>query len=492
MKKAPLVLSFLLAFSLFCFISATRASANNKIMVGVFYYPWYDGEGYHCNGHPRDYGINLNADTWWSVVDEPVLGNTSNSTYCMYASDNVTVIEQHLKWFENARMDFGIISWWGPYSFEDNHTDILFSVTSKYAPGFRWVISIEGGEPKDWQQWRDWVYYNYTLKYHQIWLNDSDNKPFLFWMNSDITNDNATRNLIESDHEYPLSMRTLGQANYSDWKTWTPYTWGNATSAFLPNNGFMCVMPRYDETRLDRNGTMGKVRDKCADPYLDGSYWNNTDPLNEPLYDYQWKEVLSNASAGRVQYVGIATWNDFTERTQIEPCYDNTSAYKDNSTFLLDKTKYYISLLKDSEAPTISMVSQVPSENVTEYQNVTVYANVTDTESGVNRVLLNWTTNVTYNWSSVLMTPNSDGFYEGVILGQKAGASVNYSLTAYDNAGNWRVDDNQTYYYNYVVIPEFSPLLVFPLFILATLTAVIVYKRKRIHLAQRQNHAGLA
>jgi hypothetical protein len=37
----------------------------------------------------------------------------------------------------------------------------------------------------------------------------------------------------------------------------------------------------------------------------------------------------------------------------------------------------------------------------------------------------------------VPMTLNSvTGLYEGVILGEKAGTSVNYSITAYDNAGN--------------------------------------------------------
>jgi hypothetical protein len=384
MKKAPLVLSFLLVFCLFNFISDTRVSANNKIMVGVFYYPWYDGEGYHCNGHPSNYSIDR-PDTWWTVIDVPVLGNTSNSTYCMYASDNVTVIKQHLDWFKYSGIDFGIISWWGNNSFEDNHTDILFNVTSSYAPWFRWVISIESCYNVTTQglgylaYLREYVYQHYASTYHEIWLNDTNSgKPFLFWMNADdLTNDTVQD---EAKNDTRFVTRLLGQANYSDWKTWTPYTYGGATSAFPPSmNEFMCVMPRYDETGLAPN------RIRCGDKYLNGSDWETVDPLNEPLYDYQWKEVLSNASAGKVQYVGIATWNDFTERTQIEPCWDNTSAYEQNPYFLLNRTEYWINKLP--------------------------------------------------------------------------------------------------------VIDEFQPLLVLPLFMLATLAAVIVYKRKGTHLAQRQNHA---
>jgi hypothetical protein len=337
MKKASLVLSFLLVFSLFSLLSTSKASSNDEIKVGVFYYPWYYGGNHigHWNGHPKDYNINL-SDTWWTVNDEPYLG--------WYASDDTAVIDQHLRWFEYAGIDFGIISWWGPYLdkrvFDDKWVEVLLDETNNYAPWFRWVVSIEGGQPQDWQVLRNWVYENYTKKYPQIWLNDPEkNEPFLFWMNSDITNDNVTRQFIEADHDF--SVRILGQANYSDWMTWRPYTDSGATRAFLPKNGFMCVMPRYDERGLapDRN--------RCADPYLDGSDGQNVEPLNgEPLYDKQWKEVFVNALAGDVKYVGIATWNDFTERTQIEPCYDNTSAYKDDPFFLLNKTKHYTTQLR--------------------------------------------------------------------------------------------------------------------------------------------------
>jgi hypothetical protein len=346
--KATLVLLLILVLSLFCFPSIAKASTNNDIKVGVFYYPWYDGKnpGYHCNGHPKDYNISVSSDTWWTVIDVPILGNTSTG---MYASDDVTVIIQHLDWFKDAGIDFGIISWWGPNLFEDNHTDILFTVTSSYAPWFRWVISVEDCNESGAQRYiQDYIYKEYASPstYANIWLDDASNgKPFLFWFNGKMTNSSSDRDVIYNDTRF--SAKILDQLNgFADWKTWTPYTWGGATSAFPPKDGFMCVMPRYDETRLDPNGTMGKVRDRCADPYLNGSYWNDVDPLNEPLYDYQWKEVLSNASAGKIKYVGIATWNDFTERTQIEPSYDNTSAHRDNTTYLLNQTKDYIDKLK--------------------------------------------------------------------------------------------------------------------------------------------------
>jgi hypothetical protein len=343
MKRVSVFLCLTLLLSLLAFFPSPKAFVDDWIKVGVFYYPWYkEGFGnYHWNGTPP----SPLPSTWWTVVDKPVLG--------WYDSSNRTVIDQHLNWFRDAGIDFGILSWWGPDSYEDNCTKVLFDETSSYAPWFRWVISIEDCYNVTNQSLsylatlRDYVYSNYASVYHAIWLNEtSSGKPYLFWMNAHDLENDTVRNEAKSDSRFVT--RILGQADYSDWKTWTPYTYGNTTSAFPPSSeGFMCVMPRYDETRLDPNGTMGKVRDRCADPFLNGSDGQNVDPLNgEPLYDEQWQEVLSNASAGKVKYVAIATWNDFTERTQIEPCYDNTSAYKDYPSFLLDKTWYYTSQLR--------------------------------------------------------------------------------------------------------------------------------------------------
>jgi hypothetical protein len=95
------------------------------------------------------------------------------------------------------------------------------------------VISIEGGEPEDWAFFRNWVYENYTKKYSDIWLIDTEkNEPFLFWMNGKMPDDNATRESIVKDSDF--SVRILGRSYYVNWTTWTPYTYGGATSAFPP------------------------------------------------------------------------------------------------------------------------------------------------------------------------------------------------------------------------------------------------------------------
>jgi hypothetical protein len=510
MKKVCLIPILILAFSLFSLFSDIEASSSNKIMVGVFYYPWYDGKnpGYHWNGHPGDYNISL-PDTWWRVVDEPVLG--------WYNSSNRTVIDQHLDWFRYAGIDFGIISWWGPNSIEDSCTEILLNETSRYASWFRWVISIEDCYNVTEQglgylaYLRDHVNSTYLSRYHDIWLNESTSgMPYLFWMNAHDLENETVRG--EAKNGTGFVTRMLGQANYSDWKTWTPYTYGSgATSAFPPSeDGFMCVMPRYDETRLDPNGIMGTIRNRCADPYLNGSDGQNVGPLNgEPLYDKQWKEVLSNASSLEgIKYVGIATWNDFTERTQIEPCYDFTSAYKENATYLLNRTKYWINILKNTEVnanTTVSWVIDGDTFNTTTMGKIRL-ADINAPELGEpgSYEARDFLINLVYNKTVYL---DIDQFVNGTYRRDQYDrlvcvVYVEYNLTHYENVNEALLEahhvvisdfpnefDPTTWTLNVPkeAIPEFRSILILPLFIFAALAAAIVNKRKIAHATPRRD-----
>ncbi|MDI6905538.1 MAG: hypothetical protein QMD13_08675 [Candidatus Bathyarchaeia archaeon] len=60
------------------------------IKVGAYYYLWYTGNW------TRDHS---------NCVDTPVLGH--------YNSSEPSLIQKHLDWFEELRIDFLILSWWG-------------------------------------------------------------------------------------------------------------------------------------------------------------------------------------------------------------------------------------------------------------------------------------------------------------------------------------------------------------------------------------------
>jgi len=134
--------------------------------------------------------------------------------------------------------------------------------------------------------------------------------------------------------------------------------------------------------------------------------------------------------------------------------------------------------IADMANPIIGTSHQEPLEP-SGGQNVTISVNVTDKESGVHNVTLSYSINEGANWTDVLMINLTGDTYVGEIPGLPNGSVVLYKITAYDNAGNFVVDDNATQYYIYTVIPEFPATIFLPLFIITTLLAVIVYRRKQ-------------
>jgi len=75
---------------------------------------------------------------------------------------------------------------------------------------------------------------------------------------------------------------------------------------------------------------------------------------------------------------------------------------------------------------------------------------------------------------------STSGLYEVIIPGQAGGTCVSYKIIAYDKSGNFAVQDDDRPYFVYQVIPEFSSFIIMPLFMIATLLAVMVCRRKTV------------
>jgi len=135
-------------------------------------------------------------------------------------------------------------------------------------------------------------------------------------------------------------------------------------------------------------------------------------------------------------------------------------------------------LWEDSAPPFIENVDQEPAEDdVYPDDEVMVYANVTD-ESGVKQVILSYT-NGNGTWISVNMTSLEYDVWNGTIPQFDFGTWINYTITAEDNVGNTITSEEVLgYQCRYHVIPEF-PLVILPLFMLATLIAAAAFRRKR-------------
>jgi len=135
-------------------------------------------------------------------------------------------------------------------------------------------------------------------------------------------------------------------------------------------------------------------------------------------------------------------------------------------------------IIVDTTPPNITGVSQTPLEdNVLPEDEVKVNATVTDNLNGIKQVVLNYT-NGNGTWITVNMTNLEGNIWNGTIPAFPYCTNVTYAIMAEDNAGNTITTEEMEYEYQYHVIPEFPSFLILPLFMIATLLAVMVYKRK--------------
>ena len=137
--------------------------------------------------------------------------------------------------------------------------------------------------------------------------------------------------------------------------------------------------------------------------------------------------------------------------------------------------------MEDVNPPIIGVPTQEPSADIVmPYQNVTVFVNTTDAESGVKNATLHYNINNTATWTAMIMSYNStSGLYYATIHGQPEETYVKYKIIAYDNAENMAVEDNAGQYYTYTVIPEFPSAIILALFMILTMFAVVLARKRQ-------------
>jgi len=134
---------------------------------------------------------------------------------------------------------------------------------------------------------------------------------------------------------------------------------------------------------------------------------------------------------------------------------------------------------EDNTPPRISTPTREPQGDVQPFQEVKISVNVTDMESGVETVILSFTTDDGSTWENRTMDFNaSTSLYEEIIHGQDAGTTVRFKIIAYDVAGNVAVLDGEQSYCIYVVVSELKPIHALACLTLASTFSCISMLRK--------------
>ncbi|MEM4562279.1 MAG: hypothetical protein QW123_05335, partial [Desulfurococcaceae archaeon] len=114
----------------------------------------------------------------------------------------------------------------------------------------------------------------------------------------------------------------IDNAKYQDWDYWPDYLLLSDIELRVRGDNMVSIIPRYCDIHF-RTGL-------CLDP-----------DLTQGFYRKQWEWILRNVD--KVSIVMITSWNEYHERTQIEPSFSDETR---DPWLLYNTTKEYIALLR--------------------------------------------------------------------------------------------------------------------------------------------------
>jgi len=297
-------------FPLFLLLSClvvpfVHSYSNADVQVGIFYYVWYG------------YGSHQWLNEYPSIIDKPLLG--------WYDGDNVSVIEQHFTWLSDLMINFVVVSWFGVDSQEDNNTKVVFETVKNNSFNVKLCILVEPFNETvgyNYTAIYDYVYDTYVVPYPSVYYKPfvSGYKPLLCFFNAENLTDPRYCDFF-TNKDSRFDVKVVGGQDYVDWlmQDLTPYACPHYQRQ-------ICVSPRYDDS-----GT------REGNPISDRDY-------TEGLYSNEWDFALSLVRKGAVDFITVYSFNEYHERSQIEPCRDATG-WNSDPYYLYNMTKEYIDLL---------------------------------------------------------------------------------------------------------------------------------------------------
>jgi len=323
----------------------TNVSGQNSPRVGTMFYVWY---GYNSTAQAWTGGnrtSHWNDSPYGVCVDIPFIG--------FYNSMDNRTLEWQFNEIVKAKIDFIIVSYWGwgvtnfsnpaqvnkLYYAIDNATKNLFKYLDGKAVPLNVAIMVEPfSSNMNYTQVYNYIWENYYSKYDGFVLK-FNGKPLLFFFNP-----------LSPPPDSRYITKVVGHQSNVDIFFWrgmdTLEAYGGNVNILnyvgdpvISKDGFVSIIPRYDDKFLYDAGSRG-------------SYMIFDKTFAKKLYDKEWDFVLRNKD--KISFVIVYSWNEYHERTSIEPHFDLSGA---DTVYLRDLTAYYVSRLKASSTPTVTVYS---------------------------------------------------------------------------------------------------------------------------------------
>ena len=346
----------LLALPAFCLSCAPDCDPVDS-RVHTFYYGWYaneetDGFEAHWNhrimgdedAEPYPGGQDIGANFY------PALGN--------YSSRDSAVLDEHMGMMRRAGIGVLVASWWGKDSFEDRGLPALLDAAHRH--GLQVAFHLEPFPGRNAATTRDALAYligNYGDHPACYRPAATGGRPVLYLYDSYLTDAEDWARLLLPGGEISIRGTELdavmiglwvgrdegrfftggGFDGYYTYFGSDGFTWGstatnwNELADFARRNNLIfvpCAGPGYLDTRI-RPWNAATARDREAGAYYD--------------------RMLSAAIACGPRWIGITSFNEWHEGTQIEPAIAKSIpgfAYEDysprDSNYYLKRTRHWV------------------------------------------------------------------------------------------------------------------------------------------------------
>jgi hypothetical protein len=330
--------------------STTNTSTTTALhpLVGTFLYLWY---GYNFTSHSWTGGLGTshwNDSSSGIVKDMPSLG--------YYASLNNGTLRAQLSGMSQAGISVIIVSWWGTGNATQsgNSSTLDGAINSATLNLFRYLEATKSEwqfkvalmvepfnmtydmTPHDYAKLYGYLYTHYYRPFNNLimyWRGG----PLLLSFNAPWPGYGggfqAGRLPSNSSFTY---KQVGGEPNPVDWNFWQGMNFLDSSGGtaeplnyehnpVISSDGEVGIAPRYDDYYLwlavQRPG------------YIRFDY-----QMNEGMYGLEWNYVLSKFR--NVSLILVYSWNEYHERTTIEPHIDASSGFPPE--YLLNLTGHYI------------------------------------------------------------------------------------------------------------------------------------------------------
>ena len=314
---------------------STGSTSSRDIPVGAFLYLWYGNSTSHQGGLGSPGWNSSLSPGGGSVVDNPASG--------YYISDSNQTFSWQISHMQNAGLSFAILSWWGPFTTGESGainkaTHDLFQYLKSSRSSFQIAIMVDSYLPTQNQTTSTFEsIYNYVndefVTPYAQWYFNFQAKPLLLFFNP----------VFPTYLNSSFTVRTIG--NRPNPVNWT--FWDAPAQYFVSENG-----PHVNASNDEGNPVISSDGEVTLVPRIDSYYYAifgysdsnlRFDPnLSMGLYQEQWSFVLNHKSS--VNLVLVYSWNEYHERSEIEPHFDYTNNTL-SAFYLTNLTKSYVNQL---------------------------------------------------------------------------------------------------------------------------------------------------